>query len=171
MSKATQIGAVAKFAANGKAEGKKDLAMMAMSYGNVYVAKVAMGANDAHTVKAFIEAEKYDGPSLIIAYSHCIAHGLNMAKGFEHQKMAVQSGYWHLFRYNPELTEQGKNPFVLDAKEIKMPLKDFISRETRFKMLFKANPQRANELLTQSQKEVHAKFKVYQDMAAEKVAD
>jgi pyruvate-ferredoxin/flavodoxin oxidoreductase len=171
MSKATQIGAVAKFAANGKAEGKKDLAMMAMSYGSVYVAKVAMGANDAHTVKAFIEAEKYDGPSLIIAYSHCIAHGLNMAKGFEHQKMAVQSGYWHLFRYNPELTEQGKNPFVLDAKEIKMPLKDFISRETRFKMLFKANPQRANELLTQSQKEVHAKFKVYQDMAAEKVAD
>jgi pyruvate-ferredoxin/flavodoxin oxidoreductase len=165
MSKATQIGAVAKFAANGKEAGKKDLAMMAMSYGNVYVAKVAMGANDNHTVKAFVEAEKYDGPSLIIAYSHCIAHGINMSKGFEHQKAAVQSNYWHLFRYNPELADEGKNPFVLDFKDTKMPLKEFVGKETRFKMLFKADPQRAGELLKKNQKVLDEKMKLYKNMA------
>lgn len=164
MSKATQTGAVAKFAANGKDLGKKDLAMMAMSYGNVYVAKVAMGANDAHTVKALLEAEKYDGPSLVIAYSHCIAHGINMAKGFEHQKLAVQSGYWHLFRYNPDLEAEGKNPFVLDFKELKVPLKEFVNRETRFKMLFKSNPHRAEQLLEKAQIASVKKFKLYKDM-------
>jgi pyruvate-ferredoxin/flavodoxin oxidoreductase len=164
-SKATQIGAVAKFAANGKEAEKKDLAMMAMSYGNVYVAKVAMGANDAHTIKAIIEAEKYEGPSLIIAYSHCIAHGIDMSKGFEHQKIAVQTGYWHLFRFNPELAAEGKNPFQLDFKELKLPLKEFAMRETRFKMLFKANKERADLLLKDAEEKIRQRFKRYKSMA------
>lgn len=168
MSKATQIGAVAKFAFNGKESAKKDLAMMAMSYGNVYVGKIAMGANDSHTVKTILEAEKFDGPSLIIAYSPCIAHGLDMSKQFDHQKMAVQSGYWHLFRYNPDLALEGKNPFVLDFKELKLPLRDFISQETRFKMLFKASPKRAEDLLHKSELEVKKRFKLYQEMAEAK---
>ena len=115
-SKATPRGAVAKFAAGGKPAGKKDLALMAMSYGSVYVAQIAMGASDMHTVKAFLEAEAYDGPSLIIAYSHCIAHGYDMAHGMDQQKAAVNSGYWPLFRYNPTLAGQGKNPFQLDSR-------------------------------------------------------
>ena len=120
-SKSTPRGAVAKFAAAGKPAAKKDLALMAMTYGNVYVAKVAMGANDQHTLRAFLEAEAYDGPSLIIAYSHCIAHGINMGKGMQNQKAAVDSGYWQLFRYNPDLAKEGKNPFKLDSKDPKIP--------------------------------------------------
>jgi len=115
-SKSTPRGAVAKFAAGGKPAGKKDLALMAMSYGSVYVAKVAMGAGDMHTVKAIMEAEAYDGPSLIIAYSHCIAHGYDLAHGMDQQKAAVNSGYWPLFRYNPDLVAQGKSPFQLDSR-------------------------------------------------------
>ena len=111
-SKSTPRGAVAKFAATGKALGKKDLGLMAMTYGNVYVARVAMGANDAQTLRAFLEAEAYDGPSLIIAYSHCIAHGIDMRKGLDQQKLAVQSGNWPLYRYNPALVAQGKNPLI-----------------------------------------------------------
>src|SRR5208283_5913199 len=108
MSKSTPRSAIAKFAASGKPNEKKDLAMLAMTYGNVYVAKVAMGANDMHTIRAFLEAEAYNGPSIIIAYSHCIAHGIDMAKGMNNQKLAVETGYWQLFRYNPALKETGQ---------------------------------------------------------------
>ena len=122
-SKATPLGAVAKFAAGGKPTAKKDLGMGAIRYGNVYVAQVAMGANDTHTVKAFLEAEAHDGPSLIIAYSQCIAHGIDMAKGMHQQKLAVESGHWPLYRYDPKLSDQGKNPFQLDSKGPKIPSK------------------------------------------------
>jgi homodimeric pyruvate:ferredoxin (flavodoxin) oxidoreductase len=135
MSKATPLGAVAKFAFGGKPQPKKDLAMMAMTYGNVYVARVAFGYNDMQTVKAFLEAEAYDGPSLIIAYCHCIAHGYDLVHGLDQQKAAVQSGYWPLFRYNPELLKQGKNPLQLDSKAPTLPLDKYIYNETRYSML------------------------------------
>lgn len=166
MSKATGMGAVAKFAASGKPTAKKDLAMMAMNYGNVYVAKVAMGSNDAQTVRAFLEAEAYDGPSLIIAYSHCIAHGINMAKGMEHQKLAVDSGYWPLFRYNPTNLQEGKNPLKLDSKAPKIKLEDYIYKETRYKMLTKSHPKEAQELLKAAQEEVLSRWKLYEQMAS-----
>ena len=146
MSKSTNRGAVAKFAAAGKSTAKKDLGLMAMMYNNVYVARVAMGANDAQTVRAFIEAEAYDGPSIIIAYSHCIAHGIDMARGMINQKIAVETGYFPLFRYNPELTKEGKNPFKLDSKAPKGGLADFTSLETRFNVLTKINPERAKRI-------------------------
>lgn len=166
MSKSTSIGAVAKFAAAGKRIGKKDLGLMAMSYGNVYVAKVAMGANDLHTIRAFVEAEAYDGPSLIIAYSHCIAHGINMAKGFECQKLAVDSGHWPLFRYNPALAAEGKNPLKLDSKAPKIKLEDYIYNETRYKMLTKSHPEIAKELLALAQEEVNKRWKYYEQLAS-----
>lgn len=166
MSKSTPRGAVAKFAAGGKPLAKKDLGLMAMSYGNVYVAKVAMGANDAQTVKAFIEAEAYDGPSLIIAYSHCIAHGIDMAKGMQNQKAAVDSGHWQLYRYNPELTTEGKNPFKLESKAPKIPLKDYAYLETRYKMLTKSDPVEAEKLMVTAQQDVLDKWKVYEQLAA-----
>ncbi len=166
MSKSTAIGAVAKFAASGKRSGKKDLGLMAMSYGNVYVAKVAMGANDLHTIRAFVEAEAYDGPSLIIAYSHCIAHGINMAKGFESQKLAVDSGHWPLFRYNPDLAKEGKNPLKLDSKAPKIKLEDYIYNETRYKMLTKSHPEAAKELLAMAQEEVLKRWKYYEQLAS-----
>ncbi len=166
MSKSTSFGAVAKFAAAGKATGKKDLGMMAMIYGNVYVAKVAMGANDAHTIKAFLEAEAYEGPSLIIAYSHCIAHGINMAKGLEQQKLAVDSGHWPLFRYNPNNLLEGKNPLKLDSKEPKIRLQDYIYTETRYKMLTKSHPNEAKELLKLAQEDVLKRWKLYEQMAS-----
>lgn len=166
MSKATGMGAVAKFAAAGKPNAKKDLAMMAMIYGNVYVAKVAMGANDVQTLRAFIEAEAYNGPSLIIAYSHCIAHGINMAKGMESQKAAVDSGYWPLFRYNPENFIEGKNPLKLDSKAPKIKLEDYIYKENRYKMLTKSHPTEAKELLVKAQEEVLKKWKFYEQMSS-----
>ncbi|MBL1215269.1 MAG: pyruvate:ferredoxin (flavodoxin) oxidoreductase [Ignavibacteriae bacterium] len=165
MSKATGIGAVAKFAAAGKPTAKKDLAMMAMNYGNVYVAKIAMGANDLQTVRAIMEAEAYDGPSLIIAYSHCIAHGINMAKGLESQQLAVDSGHWPLFRYNPDNLKEGKNPLKLDSKAPKIKLEDYIYTETRYKMLTKSHPERAKELLDFAQEEVLKKWSFYEQMA------
>jgi pyruvate-ferredoxin/flavodoxin oxidoreductase len=125
-SKATPLGAVAKFATGGKTTAKKDLGMTAIRYGDVYMAQVAMGANDTHTVKAFIEAEAHNGPSLIIAYSQCIAHGIDMAKGMHQQKLAVDSGYWPLYRYNPRVVEEDKNPFQLDSADPKIPLQDYI---------------------------------------------
>ena len=143
MSKSTPRGAVAKFAAGGKQAAKKDLAMMAMSYGSVYVAQVAMGASDTQTVKAFLEAEAYDGPSLIIAYSHCIAHGYDMVHGLDQQKAAVQSGYWPLFRYNPDWRTSGKNPFQLDSRPATMPLEKYIYNEGRYTMLANAQPDAA----------------------------
>ncbi|MGD9487507.1 MAG: pyruvate:ferredoxin (flavodoxin) oxidoreductase [Calditrichaceae bacterium] len=165
MSKATPMGAVAKFAAGGKPAPKKDLGMLAMSYGNVYVAKIAMGASDTQTVKAIIEAEKYDGPSLIIAYSHCIAHGYNMRYGMQQQKLAVDSGHWHLYRYNPDMAKEGVNPLKLDSKEPKVALEDYIYNETRYKMLTKMNPKAAKELLAQAQEDVKERYKLYANMA------
>ncbi len=165
-SKATPRGAVAKFAAAGKPMAKKDLGLMVMSYGHVYVAQVAMGANDLHTLRAFIEAEAYNGPSLIIAYSHCIAHGINMETGMQNQKAAVDSGYWPLYRFNPDLAAEGKNPLILDSKGPKIPLKDFVYMETRYKMLTKTHPEIAAELLTKAQKDVINRWKIYEQLAA-----
>jgi pyruvate-ferredoxin/flavodoxin oxidoreductase len=165
-SKATPRGAVAKFAAAGKPGAKKDLGLMAMSYGNVYVAKIAMGANDQHTLRAFLEAEAYDGPSLIIAYSHCIAHGINMATAMQNQKAAVDSGYWPLYRFNPELAVEGKNPFKLDSKGLKIKLKDYAYMETRYKMLTKSHPQLAEQLIKEAQEDVIKKWKEYERIAS-----
>jgi len=147
MSKATPVGAVAKFAAAGKPIQKKDLALISASYGYIYVATVAMGANDAQTVRAFVEAEAYDGPSIIIAYSHCIAHGIDMAMGMTNQKRAVESGHFPLFRYNPDLAAKGENPLKLDSKAPKIPFEEYAYAETRWKMLTKSKPERAKELL------------------------
>jgi len=168
-SKATPRGAVAKFAAGGKPSGKKDLAMMAMSYGSVYVAKVAMGAGDVHTVKAFLEAEAFDGPSLIIAYSHCIAHGYDMSFGMEQQKAAVNAGYWPLFRYNPTLAAGGKNPFQLDSRPPSIPLKNYTYNETRYTMLTKSDPETAARLLEEAQADVINRWKLYEHMAHQEV--
>ncbi len=165
-SKATPRAAVAKFAASGKPMPKKDLARMIMTYGNVYVASVAMGASDAQTVKAFVEAEKYDGPSLIIAYSHCIAHGINMTKGLQNQKAAVESGYWPLFRYNPDLLKEGKNPLKLESPAPKIAYKDYAYMETRFKMLTKSMPERAAQLIECAQQDVNEKRRMYEALAA-----
>ncbi|NOZ04003.1 MAG: pyruvate:ferredoxin (flavodoxin) oxidoreductase [FCB group bacterium] len=164
-SKATPMGAVAKFASSGKDTNKKDLGLIAMSYGNVYVAKVAMGASDAQTVKAFLEAEAYPGPSLIIAYSHCIAHGINMTRGMQQHKYAVESGYWPLFRYNPQLTEKGKNPLVLDSKTPKLHLSEFAYKENRFKMLTKSMPERAKRLLEEADRRAKEHYDFYQKMS------
>jgi pyruvate-ferredoxin/flavodoxin oxidoreductase len=164
-SKSTPRGAVAKFAAGGKPVGKKDLAMMAVSYGSVYVAKVAMGAGDMHTVKAFLEAEAYDGPSLIIAYSHCIAHGYDLSYGLDQQKAAVNSGYWPLFRYNPDLVAQAKNPFQLDSRAPSIALKDYVYNETRYTMLAKSNPEEAKKLLTLAEEDVASRWKLYEHMS------
>jgi pyruvate-ferredoxin/flavodoxin oxidoreductase len=166
MSKSTPRAAVAKFAAGGKQVAKKDLGMHAMNYGSVYVAAVAMGANDAQTVKAFLEAEAYDGPSIIIAYSHCIAHGINMTTGMRNQKAAVDTGYWPLYRYDPRLTAQGKNPLVLDSKPPKMPLKDYAYSETRYKMLALSQPEEAKRLLDLAQQDVLKRFRFYQQLAS-----
>ena len=166
MSKSTPRGAVAKFAAAGKPIAKKDLGLMAMSYGNVYVAKVAMGSNDTQTLRAFLEAEAYDGPSIIIAYSHCIAHGIDMGTGMQNQKAAVDSGYWQLYRYNPDLNKEGKNPFKLESKGLKIPLKDYAYMETRYKMLTKTHPERAEKLLEEAQKDVVDKWKTYEGLNA-----
>ena len=165
MSKATPLGGVAKFAAAGKQMPKKDMALQAISYGYVYVARVAMGANDVQTVKAFIEAEQYDGPSLIIAYCHCIAHGINMENGLNQQKLAVDSGYWPLIRFNPDAAKKGENPFRLDSKAPAIPLENYIYNETRFKMLTKSMPERAKTLLGLAQQEVTERWQLYERMA------
>ena len=164
MSKSTPRGAVAKFAAGGKSAAKKDLAMMAMNYGTAYVAKVAMGGNDSHTIKAFMEAESYNGPSIIIAYSHCIAHGYDMVHGLDQQKAAVQSGYWPLFRYDPRLAAEGKNPFQLDSRAPSIKLKDYVYNETRYTMLVKSNPDEASHLLELAQKDVLDRWRIYENM-------
>ncbi len=165
-SKSTPRGAVARFAAQGKGLSKKDLGLMAMSYGYVYVARVAMGYNDMHTLKAFLEAESYPGPSLIIAYSHCIAHGIDMAKGLEQQKLAVQSGLWPLYRYDPRLAAEGKNPLQLDYKEPSMPVSQYMYNETRFRMLAQSNEERAEQLLKLAEEDAKARWNFYSQMAA-----
>ena len=167
MSKSTNRAAVAKFAASGKTTAKKDLGLMAMMYSNVYVARVAMGYNDMQTVKAIVEAEAYDGPSLIIAYSHCIAHGIDMSLGLNHQKVAVETGYFPLFRYNPVLSAEGKNAFKLDSKPPKGFLSEFTSTETRFNVLTKTQPEHAKELLKLAEQDVKVRWALYEQFAHE----
>jgi len=167
MSKATPRGAVAKFAAGGKPAAKKDLAAMAMMYGNVYVAKVAFGSNDTQTLKAFQEAEAYDGPSLIIAYSHCIAHGYDMLYGLDQQKAAVNSAYWPLFRYDPRRRGEAKNPFQLDSRAPSIPLKQYAYNEGRYTMLAHADPSAAAALLEQAEQDVRDRWKLYETLAAD----
>jgi pyruvate-ferredoxin/flavodoxin oxidoreductase len=165
-SKSTPRGAVAKFAAGGKRSAKKDLALMAVNYGSVYVARVAMGGNDQHTLKAFMEAESWHGPSLILAYSHCIAHGYDLLHGIEQQKNAVLSGYWPLFRYDPRRVAEGKNPFQLDSRPATLPLDQYIYRETRYSMLVHSNPDVAKELLKEAEQDVRVRWKAYEQLAA-----
>jgi pyruvate-ferredoxin/flavodoxin oxidoreductase len=165
-SKSTPTGAVAKFAAAGKPTPKKDLGMMAMAYRNVYVARVAMGYSDIQTVRAFIEAEAYDGPSIIIAYSHCIAHGIDMAKGMDHQTAAVESGAWTLFRFNPALYARGEMPLKLDSKPPKTSYEKWAMMETRFRALTQTMPDRAKSLMAQGQDEAAARWKLYEALAA-----
>jgi pyruvate-ferredoxin/flavodoxin oxidoreductase len=166
MSKATPRGAVAKFAAGGKPGAKKDLGLLAMVPGSVYVARVAMGANDAQTLKAFREAEAFPGPSLIIAYSHCIAHGYDLRHGLDQQKAAVLSGHWPLFRYNPALSGEGLHPLQLDSKAPSMPLQSYAYNETRFTMLAHSDPATARRLMEQAQQDVVARWALYERLAA-----
>jgi pyruvate-ferredoxin/flavodoxin oxidoreductase len=165
MSKSTPRAAVAKFAAGGKPASKKDLGLHAMNYGSVYVAAVALGANDAQTIRAFLDAESYDGPSIIIAYSHCIAHGIDMTRGMQQQKAAVNSGHWLLYRYDPRLSEQGKNPLSLDSKPPSIPIKDYAYAETRYKMLTLSNPEEAKRLLKLAQGDIKSRHQFYQQLA------
>ena len=167
-SKATPKAAVAKFAAAGRPLQKKDLGMISMTYGNAYVASIAVGARDEHTLKAFLEAEAYDGPSIIIAYSHCIAHGIDMATGMDHQKAAVDSGHWLLYRYNPDRRKEGKNPLSLDSKKPKIPVEQFLNMENRFRMLKKSHPDLAKEFFAEIQQEVDARYATYEYLAARK---
>jgi len=165
-SKSTPRAAVAKFATSGKGISKKDLGLIAMSYGYVYVARIAMGSSDQQTLKAIIEAEAFNGPSLIIAYSHCIAHGIDMAKGLEQQKLAVQAGHWPLYRYNPDLIAQGQNPLSIDSKEPSIPLEQYVYNETRYRMLIQTDEARAETLLKSAQNDVNKRWEYYQQMAS-----
>jgi pyruvate-ferredoxin/flavodoxin oxidoreductase len=165
-SKSTPRGAVAKFAASGRPAAKKDLGLIAMTYGNIYVGCVAMGAKDEHTLKTFLEAEAYDGPALIIAYSHCIAHGINMTTGLQNQKAAVNSGHWVLYRFNPDRAARGENPLQLDSSNPRIKLSEYRALENRFKMLEKSHPEQAKVLLAQAQEEVNLRWKLYQHLAA-----
>jgi pyruvate-ferredoxin/flavodoxin oxidoreductase len=165
-SKSTPMGAVAKFAASGKPMGKKDLGMIAMTYGHIYVAQVAMGANPNQVVKAFSEAEAYNGPSLIIAYSHCIAQGIEMDTGLDNQKDAVNSGHFPIYRYNPQLREEGKNPLVIDSKPPTMKFSEHALTENRFRILTKTNPENAKRLLDKADKMFAAKYDLLTKMAA-----
>jgi pyruvate-ferredoxin/flavodoxin oxidoreductase len=160
MSKSTPRGAVAKFAAGGKQTAKKDLGQLAMAYQNVYVARVAMGANDAQTLRAFLEAESYDGPSLIIAYSHCIAHGYDLRYGLEQQKKAVLSGHWPLYRFDPR-TER----LTLDSKAPSLPLEEYLYAETRYRMLAQSRPEQAKRLLELAKGDVQQRYRQYQRLA------
>jgi len=164
-SKSTPRAAVAKFAAGGKTGRKKDLGMMAMTYGNVYVASVALGAKDEQTLRAFLEAEAYNGPSIIIAYSHCIAHGINMTTALTDHKLAVESGQWLLYRHNPALLAQGKNPLQLDSRPPKGKLADYFNMENRFKMLTQADPETARQLLSEAEDDIQTRWALYEYMA------
>jgi len=165
MSKATPLGAVAKFAAGGKRTPKKDLGLFAMSYGRVYVAQIALGADDAQALKAIREAEAFDGPSLVIAYSHCIAHGYDMVHGLEQQKLAVQSGYWPLFRHNPARVAEGENPFLLDSKPPSIPFRKYAYNETRYTMLTHVDAAAAARLLIEAEEGIQERWRRYQDLA------
>jgi len=165
MSKATPRASTAQFAAAGKPNPKKDLGLMMMAYGNVYVTQVAMGASHNQTVKAMVEAERYNGPSLIIAYSHCIAHGIDMTRGLHNEEMAVKSGHWLLYRYNPDLVKQGKNPLQLDCKEPTIPFQEYAYAENRFKTLLNSHPERAKTLIQLGQQDCDRRWKLYKHMA------
>jgi pyruvate-ferredoxin/flavodoxin oxidoreductase len=166
MSKATPRGAVAKFAASGKSRPKKDLGAMMMTYRNVYVARVAMGAQDGQTVRAFREAEAYPGPALIIAYSHCVAQGFDLRFGMEQQKAAVASAYWPLFRFDPGLIAQGKNPFQLDSRPPSLPLAKYAYNEARYTMLAHSHPDVARILLAEAEEDVRTRWQLYEHWAA-----
>jgi pyruvate-ferredoxin/flavodoxin oxidoreductase len=165
-SKSTPRAAVARFAMGGKGMPKKDLGLIAMSYGYVYVARVAMGANDQQTLRAFLEAESYDGPSLIIAYSPCITHGYDMARQLEQQKLAVQAGHWPLYRYDPRLATQGQNPLIIESKEPSIPFAQYAYNETRYKMLVQMDESRAEQLMQEAQHDAKSRWTLYQQMAA-----
>ena len=165
-SKSTPRAAVAKFAMSGKGLPKKDLGLIAMSYGYVYVARVAMGANDQQTLRALIEAESYDGPSLVIAYSPCIAHGYDLSKSLEQSKLAVQSGHWPMYRYDPRLATQGQNPLIIESKEPSIPISQYAYNETRYKMLIQMNEDRAEELMKEAQHDAKSRWTLYQQMAS-----
>lgn len=164
-SKSTPKGAIAKFAAAGKVSSKKDLALMAIAYGNVYVGRIAMGANRQHTLKTIREAEAYQGPSLILAYSHCIAHGINMTEGMQQQHRAAHSGHWPLLRYNPLLKDQGENPVMLDTPEPTIPLREYTENEVRYSLLRRLNPERADELHRQAQNDIKRRYAFYRELA------
>jgi pyruvate-ferredoxin/flavodoxin oxidoreductase len=165
MSKSTPRAAVAKFAAAGKPRPKKDLGLLAMTYGNIYVAKVAMGANANQTVKAFVEAEGYAGPSLIIAYSHCIAHGYNLVNGYKHQKQAVNSGYWPLYRFDPRLKEEGKNPLQLDLKAPTFDFEEYVYSENRYRTLKQSKPKAAEALLKLAKSDAAQRYALMEQLA------
>ncbi len=164
-SKATPLGAVAKFASSGKRTARKDLAMQAIAYGNVYVAQVAMGANPQQTLQAFREAEAYAGPSLILAYSNCIAHGIDMRYGMQQQNLAAASGYWPLFRFNPMMRTVGENPFILDSPRPRIPLKAYAYNELRYSSLARSRPEEADALLAMAQAAVTEKYREYEELA------
>jgi pyruvate-ferredoxin/flavodoxin oxidoreductase len=164
-SKATPLGAVAKFAAAGKRVARKDLALQAIAYGNVYVAQVAMGANPQQTLLAFREAEAYPGPSLILAYSHCIAHGIDMKLGMRQQDLAAATGYWPLFRYDPAMRAIGENPFRLDSPRPTLKFRDYAYNEIRYRTLAQARPEEAAQLLAAAQAAVDEKYRLYEEMA------
>jgi pyruvate-ferredoxin/flavodoxin oxidoreductase len=168
-SKSTPRAAVAKFASGGKRGPKKDLGLMAMTYGNIYVASVAMGAKDEHTLKAFLEAEAFDGPALIIAYSHCIAHGINMTAGMQNQKAAVNSGQWLLYRYNPDRLQVGGSPLQLESSGSRIAVADYFKLENRFKILEQSHPRAVKELQDQSQADVNARRTFYEFLATRKL--
>jgi len=164
-SKATPLGAVAKFAAGGKATAKKDLALLAMDYSNVYVAHVAYAGKDTQTLSAFLEAEAHDGPSIIIAYAPCIAHGVDLSNNHRQQMLAVKSGHWPLFRFDPDKIKQGKNPMHLDSAEPSIPYRDFVKTETRFSMLWQTHPEEAERFLEQAQQDVKNRYHYYKQLS------
>ncbi|MCA9200980.1 MAG: pyruvate:ferredoxin (flavodoxin) oxidoreductase, partial [Planctomycetales bacterium] len=164
-SKATPRAATAKFAANGRESHRKDLGMMAVAYGNVYVAQIAMGSNPAQTVRAFHEAESYPGPSLILAYSHCIAHGIDMSTSMTHQKDIVRSGLWPLYRFDPRKAHAGDHPFHLDSRKPDLRFRDVAMKEARFAMLTRSNPEQANRLFDLAQKDINDTWHLYEQMA------
>jgi pyruvate-ferredoxin/flavodoxin oxidoreductase len=164
-SKSTPIGAVAKFSASGKSVGKKDLSLMAMAYGSVYVAQLAFGAKDVQTLRAFLEAESYDGPSLLIAYCPCIAHGVDMSNNLRQQDLAVSSGHWPLFRYDPRRTEKGENPLHMDSRGPSVPYSDFAATETRFSMLANTHPEDAARYIREAQDAIWARYNRYSQLA------
>jgi pyruvate-ferredoxin/flavodoxin oxidoreductase len=165
-SKSTPRGAVAKFAANGRATRKKDLGMLAIDYGNVYVAQIAVGAQPLQTIRAFHEAQSYDGTSLILAYSHCIAHGIDMSTSMTHQKDAVNSAYWPLFRYDPRCAVEGGHPFHLDSRKPTVPLQKFAATEARYAVLARSSPERAQQLMSMAQKDIDERWQFYAQLAA-----